>query len=773
MRESDYCIAYLSFHRACVNCAFSVETIANSDFLILNNYQIDIFRSFRRFVMSINDQRTNTERYTTIRIFSNWFRYIIGLILLFLISASYFDKNWGFKAHARNLFSVNRVVSNFSPIPTAPLLSLYEEELSRVEKALFRPQFHNHQLTFKLNLTTMAANLSKDFTNSSERNTDSLQIIALRSFKDISDFQPICEINLTFSVELFNTTEKRLTLLQNNASCLLSLTSTSNIISIAIQQRFSADDRFSFTHQWLSMNASNLFFWSDWPVKRKCLDNYLGNLRRNENAFSNVTFNSPLCPSVSVLTHSTSRELFREEQSAMSDWLDLQSQESIHGKLLNRSDQSKGIRRLAPFEIAEDPTVCSKEFQEWIQNYQRWHENITFLLNNGSMTLNEQRNRIIELDVRFVIYENPKSGIADRVIHLITTYLVALLTRRLWVFCIDWPEFLEVMQFSMNSEQQLAMPWFAQLNLLNENISSNDQNYLTFKPYRFSLETHMTDYDYEKAFPERIVSLIGHIGRVIHTIQSNSSIYKKFLADDLKLNANQIFGCLTHSLFTYKLNQLIRRIPSTSVSSELGHSPQQILQTLLSPKFSPIGIQIRAGDETIVGRNSNPAIVLSNYDVVINKFISFFVCAQDITKTNQPMLNKTGKKSVGFLLADSVHIRQAVLRRWKFPSQCLPLSKDQCQWTNETLYFLASSDRVLHLQHADDSMLAFQLGIFDMFLFSLCEQHIITTDSGFGRFPAFISLKQRNLYTFALAEKHSCLNQGVSLAESGYHWSKI
>ena len=723
--------------------------------------------------MSINDQRTDPERNTKNRVFSNRFRCIVGLIVVFLIFASYLDNNWSFKSNAGNSFLVNQAESNVISIPTANLLFLYEEELFCVEKASFQPKFHNHQLTFTFNLTTMSAHLLDDFKNISERNTDRLQIIALRSSKDTSDFRPICEINLTFSVELLNATKTSLALLLNNASCLLSLTSTPNMVFIEIHQRFSADDQFSFTHQWFGANTTNLLFWSEWPVRRKCLDNYLDNLRRKENTFSNVTSNSSLCPSVSVLTHSTSRELLTEEQNAVSDWLDIQSQESINERLLDRSDHSKSIRRLVPFEIAKDPTVCSNEFQEWIRNYQQWHENITFLLNNGSMTLEEQRNRIIELDVRFVIYENPESGIADRLIHLVTTYLVALLTKRLWVFCADWPEFLEIMQFSLNCERPRVIPWFSQLELLNRNISLNDRNYLTFKSFQFPFERNINDYDYDKVFPERILSLIGHTGRVIHSIESNSSIYKKFLTDDLKLNTNQIFGCLTHSLFTYKSNQLIRRTALTSISSESGHSPQQILQTLLSPKFFPIGIQIRAGDETLVRQNIKYINLPSNSNTVLNNLMSFFICAQDVTEKNQWMLNKTGQQSIGFLLADSLRIRQAALERWKLPSQCLPLSKNQCQRDNESLHILASSDPVFHVLYARDSMLAFQLGIFDMFLFSLCEQHIITTDSGFGRFPAFLSLKQRNIYTFSLAEKHGCRDQGVSLAVSGYHWSRI
>ncbi|CAF4170261.1 unnamed protein product, partial [Adineta steineri] len=47
------------------------------------------------------------------------------------------------------------------------------------------------------------------------------------------------------------------------------------------------------------------------------------------------------------------------------------------------------------------------------------------------------------------------------------------------------------------------------------------------------------------------------------------------------------------------------------------------------------------------------------------------------------------------------------------------------------------------------------------------------TESGFGRFSAFASLKQRNIYSLALREKKSCQNDGLPLSSVGYHWSGI
>ncbi|CAF4767464.1 unnamed protein product, partial [Rotaria sp. Silwood2] len=80
---------------------------------------------------------------------------------------------------------------------------------------------------------------------------------------------------------------------------------------------------------------------------------------------------------------------------------------------------------------------------------------------------------------------------------------------------------------------------------------------------------------------------------------------------------------------------------------------------------------------------------------------------------------------------------------------------------------------VFHISYANDQALALQLGIFDNFLFSLCEQHIFSADSGFGRFAVFASLKLPNIYSFLRHERPSCRNQSIPLATAGYHWSGI
>ncbi|CAF1260762.1 unnamed protein product [Rotaria sp. Silwood1] len=686
--------------------------------------------------------------------------YIFRLIIFLLVVLFIYQNNLKFGwIHNESSRSISILTRRFE----IELLLLYEKELSRIEKELFKPIFHNHYLTLKLNLTSMRKNYLNYFKNNYQDKIDCLKITCLKNSKNINNFYPICYIYLNFHVKILNIEEVYLTFLSKNSSCLLSLRNTSDIIYLDIDQIFLIDDKFRFSYQWSNFGQEKIFSWLQWPLTMTCLNAALNNLTTNKYQSSQLHFNSFQCSSIDVLIHSTSQELFFREQESVSYWLDLQYNMSI-----DKNNSSIKTRRLIPFELAKNNQICSKKFQNWILNYQQWHEYISSTINNRSMTYEEQFQRIIDLNVRFLIYEKHITGIADRLIHLISSYLVALLTNRLFIFDKNWPEFIDVMQSNLNYQQEFIIPWFSQIDIIKKNLSLNIQNNLTIKDYYFSFDRYHKDYDYEKYCHERIVIFKGHTGGVIHTIKSNSSIYRKFLTIDLEMNTENIFGCLYNSLFTYRLSALIKRVPLISSQNQLGHSFQQILQILLSPKFFPIGIQIRAGDGTMIQTKNS-----LNEKEILEKFDNFFICSQQIINRNKKLLYELNQIPIIFLLSDDIQIRQAALKRWKFSLECFQSLENKCQTNNSDLNILANSNPVFHIRYTTNHILAFQLGIFDSFLFSLCEQHLITTSSGFGRLAAFVSLKQQNIYSLFHHEQPSCQNQSVPLAIAGYYWSGI
>ena len=129
-----------------------------------------------------------------------------------------------------------------------------------------------------------------------------------------------------------------------------------------------------------------------------------------------------------------------------------------------------------------------------------------------------------------------------------------------------------------------------------------------------------------------------------------------------------------------------------------------------------------------------------------------------------------------FLLSDTVSIRREALLRWKLSESCLQSPKYECQNATHALPVVANSNPVFHIAYTSQQLLAFHLAIFDIFLFSFCEQHVITYESGFGNLGVFMSLKQRNIYSLSVEKDESCFNNSntyISLKESGYKWSGI
>ncbi|CAF5224357.1 unnamed protein product, partial [Rotaria magnacalcarata] len=101
----------------------------------------------------------------------------------------------------------------------------------------------------------------------------------------MKDFHPICHIYLNFDVNIFNSKEISFTFLSHNSSCSLTLTNTSDIISLDIHEMFLTEDKFRFTYQWWSFDREKLFRWSQWPLTTSCLRSYLN---RNQSQSSTL-----------------------------------------------------------------------------------------------------------------------------------------------------------------------------------------------------------------------------------------------------------------------------------------------------------------------------------------------------------------------------------------------------------------------------------------------------------------------------------------------------
>jgi len=654
---------------------------------------------------------------------------------------------------------------------------IYNQQVSRLAAASFLPTYQNNRLRFKLNITSIATHLFGIIDNFKGLNRH-LRIACVRKFQNTTAFHEVWSFTLSFLVKTIDVKQVNLTLQYETfaAYSLIRLpisaaNKQADVINIEINRTFPIDIVFSFTYQWTDSDVVNSFKWPEWPLQRACI----------ESIEYRITQNDFPCLFNNTLTHLTSRQVFIAERTALICWLDKQYDASISYPFsAEYTLPSKAkTRRLSPIELSLNTTICSPEFNNWISTYQQWHENITTTISHSSMTFEQQRDRILDLNIRFLLYEKPTTGIADRILHLMTTYLVAVLTNRLFLFDSNWLEFFDIMHSKLNFEQTHVIPWYSSLHILNANLSVNHSKYITSQTHATSFRNIDKIYDYDKEFPERILLFQGHMGRIVQIMISNTSIYRKFLTDDLHMSPDNMFGCLYHSLLIHRLATLIEStsttISDTSFTDKLGHSPQQMLRVMLSPMFFPIGIQVRGLDTLNNNDFSDRLSGAAREETFINLFKSYIGCARDIIVRNQALLDNSGQLPVGFLLSNAIGVRKIFLKHWQLPPHCLHSFKKDCYKIRHALYILSNPDPVLHISYTSQSILALQQAMFDIFLFGFCERHIITTDSGFGRIAVFVSLEGRNIYSMSMDEMLSCRNdsQAISLVDSAYHWSGI
>ena len=651
------------------------------------------------------------------------------------------------------------------------LLRIYEQQLARYRTAAFMPTYHNHHLRFRLDLKSIAVDLYGE-TESFRDSTQTLHIECLKKQANSTQFEHEFDLKLFFNVQQVEDEPLQFIVrpITNNESTLkisfvppgVSMERVKEVI-LDVNRIYPVPTIFSFTYQWLDLKVKKTFDWPRWPLTRSCADQILNELIQQPSE-SRVS-----CSTTHVLHHSTSQRIFAEERSVMTEWLDLQHQASQSKNLAGSPSVLNRTRRGCPFESTLNPRVCSSNFQAWISLYQDWHANVSAGVTDPRLTIEQQRDLIIQGNIRFLLYEKCATGTADRMVHLVTTYLIAILTKRLFFFDANWSEFTEVMQSSLNYERDSIMPWLTQLNRLNRHLSPNHRNYLSSKQYWFGFDRLTQDRDYDRDCPERILHFQGRTGGIVRLLTSNTSIYRTFLTKELQMNAENMFGCLYHSLLVYRLSALIERT-STKSSFNLGHSSEELLQVLLSTNFYPIGVQVRLGDAAMQN-----ILNASIEEKLIESSEHFLSCAADLIAGDRTSFRSARQVPIVYLLSDAVHLRQTALRRSQLPSSCLQTLDMKCQGERDPLFVISSPDPVLHITYSSQPALAFRLAMFDLFLFNLCEQHVITKNSGFGRIAVFASLKRRNISSLLIGKSVSCRlpGQSVSLAQSGYHWSGI
>jgi hypothetical protein len=624
-------------------------------------------------------------------------------------------------------------IDRFKLLPTDFVdgsLRLYHYQRFKYSNAFFIPKIYNHHLIFRLRLHQL---INKDDIklHTIQNITFQCYLISQNMLYRANDSL----LTVHVSTSLFPEVTTVIRFYKNSTKCartlrIIGALKRRLVVYVPLLVKYKAVYKFSYRTE---TKNETFLKWPIWPLPSECIHHYQIEIKKKNKRLSLLPA-SCLTNKLQVLT---SQQMYMIEKEALSMWLDIQYSVSNVSSVFP-------YRRLAPFERVSNGAVCSLEFQSWISKYQAWHSKIGRRIRELNLNNAKDRDVILKHNIRFILFENFGSGTADRITHLISTYMIAILTNRFFLFDDSWPEFHKVMRSSLDYQAEIITPWIFRLNEVNANISQEDPRFFSVKSQIIREERPHREYDYDHEYPERVLLVKSHTGNVVHTLTSSRSVYSEFLSRKLHMRADNLFGCLYHSLIIPRLSMFF------DMSSTPNDSFQYMLQMLMSPKFPTIGIQIRVGDSYMKKSSQN----LFNYDQSVEKYKSYFECAQHLSDGQTlPLV---------YLMCDSLNLRRAALFKWPFPANI-----------SQKMQVISSLQPPRHISYTSDTLSALRTAMFETFLFSLCEVHIITTASGFGRFPAFASLQGRPIYSFSAEDQPVCSKgEGkVTLTEAGHQWS--
>ena len=454
-------------------------------------------------------------------------------------------------------------------------------------------------------------------------------------------------------------------------------------------------------------------------------------------------------------------ELYQKEQRRLTSFFN--HLEPPTSPSLSKDPSAPSFRRPVPFELAlpsDADALCPASFQAKISEYRQWHaKQVARLLEvkddpvalHALLTTDPHPIRILVSRV------NVRSGISDRSNGLLSVYLIALLSHRVLLMDDDWTDILLTMQPSLHLPRAVIAPHLNHSSLSDLSAS-----------IPVSLEPLPTT-ELDRQFPSPITYIATIRGMQIRLMRS--ALYGPTMRS-WGLSEDTVTGCVYHSLWVLRADGLM---------GQRGY--ESVLAHLLDPSNVGVGIQVRTwadagftdiktedGSEHLRERlptQAPPSVVLSS-----NGVQGFFHCAHDVSDAvRESSANEGGQVRVNpvwLLVADDDEVRRAAVARWGSPyaSGSSPLR----------LLTLQMPSLLGHSSLADPSsqLLFQQHAAVEQFLYSLCEWHIISRWSGFGRLPAAVGMKRRRVFALSLLpeerQSSSCLDaerDAMSIADIG------
>ena len=417
------------------------------------------------------------------------------------------------------------------------------------------------------------------------------------------------------------------------------------------------------------------------------------------------------------------------ETEALREILEQQTSSSNPLKLAVPSSH----RSVAPFEaarISEADSLCPSTFHAKVADYRQWHaEQVARLLAvrdspaalRALLTTDPHPIRII------VNQANLRSGVSDRTHGLLGSYLTAMLTRRVLLMADDWPDIYLSMQPSLQLNSALIAPH------LNHSLLADLNRVIPMSLAGLALD------ELDAAYPTPITWITSIRGMQVKLLTASREHGPTLQRWGLRVPT--IVGCVYHSLWMVRLSTLI---------SHSGYAAP--FATLLHRTSVGIGIQIRTWDDgafdmqsdqngkphhkqthPMLSDNSSSSTILTHQAVH-----GYFHCAHDVSDSVRERGVAAGRevKPVWLLMADDVHVRRAAVHKWGSSS------------SSHVLLTLQIPSLLGHSSLGDPALqlLYQQHALVEQYLFSLCEHHVISKYSGFGRLPAVLGMRQRPVF---------------------------
>ncbi|RYH21766.1 hypothetical protein EON65_20195 [archaeon] len=394
-------------------------------------------------------------------------------------------------------------------------------------------------------------------------------------------------------------------------------------------------------------------------------------------------------------------------------------------------------------EISEKLSYHSSIYQpqcraDWAQKYIKLHK----------------ESLLAPSSAKYLVAVPNLSGLADRVIGIVSSFMLAMLTNR--VFQIGPRHPLIPLQSVFNTQHiNWLRPADADWIIEPLKYKAKEMNYnssVLDEQRHYAVNTLDNWKLIDKLLTQNLDGILGEDAQTTYiVINRGLSIrifgnkhYKEHLENTWQLTPETAFGCIVHLLFQPK-PEIFLTIP------DLFSSVMQLQES--NKKVLLIGIQIRVGD-----------YVFTQDAVEVSSFHAYFDCARQI----EEFAMQDGYTEAKWLVVtDSRSLRRGVVAAYG----------EKVITSLHTHIEHSAKESSVCTQNCTVSSTGFEAAAAEWWILSFSSYHVISQYSGFGRSASMVGFKGRSVYTIP----HKMMSKTVTCGKTSvtdfydlpYEWSGV